>query len=46
MNHDLAGHWFISFGEIESWIPAWIDSKDMNFSELGFEKGLTGGQKL
>lgn len=47
--HDLAGHWFTSFGEIK-WLQTKISSKDKLFFQDGIQKlserWQIGGKKL
>lgn len=38
MQHDLAGHRFTSFAEIENWLLTWIASKDETFFRDGIRK--------
>jgi len=38
MQHDLAGHRFTSFAEIENWLLTWITSKDETFFRDGIQK--------
>jgi len=38
MQHDLAGHRFTSFAEIENWLQTWIASKDESFFRDGIRK--------
>ncbi|EFN84730.1 hypothetical protein EAI_08597, partial [Harpegnathos saltator] len=38
MQHDLAGHRFTSFADIENWLQTWIASKDESFSRDGIRK--------
>jgi [histone H3]-lysine36 N-dimethyltransferase SETMAR len=38
MQHDLTGHRFTSFEEIENWLEDWIASKDETFFRDGIRK--------
>jgi len=38
MQHDLAGHRFTYFAEIENWLQTWITSKDETFFRDGIRK--------
>ncbi|EFN83177.1 Histone-lysine N-methyltransferase SETMAR, partial [Harpegnathos saltator] len=38
IQHDLAGHRFTSFADIENWLQVWIASKDESFFRDGIRK--------
>ncbi|EFN88208.1 Histone-lysine N-methyltransferase SETMAR, partial [Harpegnathos saltator] len=46
IQHNLVGHQFTSFADIENWLQIWIASKDESFFRDGIRKLLEKWEKV